>query len=340
MMDKALVISPVKPQFVTPGAPSLEPGVERYVLKGGGTGVYALERDDSFEMALIEGGQIVEIIAFASSGKSDLPALGLKGDAKPDGIQKILASERQDAARVRFGLFRRGLDIGRAKAARLFGADSPPGECLKLRAERAVVVVLGAPAEPMTVWDQTPSTDVLVFIHRAKPALPSHPRLPEPLAEPRLEVMINVASAESFEVFDGEYIQIIDVAGRQCSDFLAFQRKALDKGKVLGLDSTTTRSITGTSYPKPGLLSKFFDRDRNALVEVVQDTVGRHDTFNLAAYVVLRAWNQPVVAKQQKPCVLQVIEFPKVTRAATLFEAKHKSVARIALNNRSFVSLS
>ena len=70
--------------------------------------------------------------------------------------------------------------------------------------------------------------------------------------------------------------------GRQCSDFLAFNRKELDKGNVLGLDSTTTRSMIGTAYPKPGLFSKFFDKDRNPLVEIVQDTVGRHDTFNLA----------------------------------------------------------
>ena len=45
----------------------------------------------------------------------------------------------------------------------------------------------------------------------------------------------------------------------------------------------TTRTLNGAAYPTPGLLhSKFFDKDRNALVEIVQDTVGRHDTFNLA----------------------------------------------------------
>ncbi len=60
------------------------------------------------------------------------------------------------------------------------------------------------------------------------------PRLPEPLAEPRLDLTINIASAISFEVFEGEYIQIIDVEGRQCSDFLAFHRKALDTGRCSG----------------------------------------------------------------------------------------------------------
>jgi aminomethyltransferase len=281
-MNKTSVISRQKPKVIVEGRPSLDPGVERYVLKGGGTGVYALERDDVIEIALLEGAQMLEVLAFNTSGKSNLAALGLTGRGSASGIHKILAGDGDDAARVRFGLFRRGLHIGRTQAAKLFGADAPAGESVVLKAESASVLVLGAPAEPMTVWDQTPPSDVLVFIRRARPAPAGQPRLPEPLAEPRLEILINVASAESFEVSEGEYIQIVDLAGRQCSDFLAFHKQALDKGTVLGLDSTTTRSMTGTAYPKPGLYSKFFDRDRNALVEIVQDTVGRHDTFGLA----------------------------------------------------------
>ena len=35
-------------------------------------------------------------------------------------------------------------------------------------------------------------------------------------------------------------------------------------------------------YPQPGLYSKFFTVDLEPLVEVVRDTVGRHDTFGLA----------------------------------------------------------
>jgi aminomethyltransferase len=38
----------------------------------------------------------------------------------------------------------------------------------------------------------------------------------------------------------------------------------------------------GSAYPQPGLYSKFFDVDMDPLVQVVQDTVGRHDTFGLA----------------------------------------------------------
>ena len=38
----------------------------------------------------------------------------------------------------------------------------------------------------------------------------------------------------------------------------------------------------GQSYPLPGLHSKAFDQGMQPLVEVVRDTVGRHDAFGLA----------------------------------------------------------
>ena len=40
----------------------------------------------------------------------------------------------------------------------------------------------------------------------------------------------------------------------------------------------------GSAYPTPGLYRKSFDIDMDPLVEVVQDTVGRHDSFGLACF--------------------------------------------------------
>lgn len=281
-MPATLATTPGLPKWIAPGTPALAAGVERYLVKGGGSGAFPLDTGDTLEIALLEGDQALEVVAFAADGRSALEALGLSGNAQPVGIQSILAGSTDDAARVRFALFRRGLDVNRATAAKLFGKDAPAGEIRTLTASENVTVIVAAPAAPALVWEQASPSDALVFIRRARPASPSQPRLPEPLAEPRLDLRINIASAISFEVHDGEYIQIIDLAGRQCSDFIAFQRRALDKGKVLGLDATTTRTMTGLAYPAPGLFSKFFDADRNALVEIIQDTVGRHDTFNLA----------------------------------------------------------
>ena len=103
-MAKTLTVSRQKPKIVAWGRPSLEPGVERYVLNGGGTGVYALESDDVIEIALLEGAQTVEMLSFGANGKSNLASLGLTGRGSATDIQKILADDSDDAARVRFEL--------------------------------------------------------------------------------------------------------------------------------------------------------------------------------------------------------------------------------------------
>jgi aminomethyltransferase len=282
-MGATILTSPERPKVLLSGTSALAPDVERYVLKAGGTAGFELDAGDRIEIAALEGGQPVEVAVFGTKGKSDLGALGLTGIGRPLGIEQALAEATEDAARVRVGLYRRGLDLGAVMAARVITPDAGPGEVVGLDAERTVFAVFGAPVAPMVVWEQTPPSDVLIFIRRANPRLLNTARLPDPIAEPRLDIRINVASVEKFEVYEGEYIQIIDVQGRQCSDFLAFNRKALDEGREQGLDALTTRTLNGAAYPVPGLLhSKFFDTDRNPLVEIVQDTVGRHDTFNLA----------------------------------------------------------
>ncbi len=87
--------------------------------KGGGSAVLEIEAGDAVEIALLEGGQPVEVVAFGRNKKGDLPALGLKRHGKPVGLHQILSGDSEDAVRVRFGLFRRGLDIGthRGRAA-------------------------------------------------------------------------------------------------------------------------------------------------------------------------------------------------------------------------------
>ena len=45
-----------------------------------------------------------------------------------------------------------------------------------------------------------------------------------------------------------------------------------------------TRTLMGHAYPMPGLHAKYYDQDFEPLVEVVQDTCGRHDAFALACY--------------------------------------------------------
>ena len=107
--------------------------------------------------------------------------------------------------------------------------------------------------------------------------------LPAPLAEPRLDFRVDKASALAYEVREGEYIQIIDVQGKQCSDFLAFHRaQAGARARARPRRRHHPHADGRGAYPPPGIYRKFFDVDMDPLVEVVRDTVGRHDTFGLA----------------------------------------------------------
>ena len=61
-----------------PGLSTLPPGVERYVVEGGGlTGIQILP-DDEIEIINSEGNQVCEISVFNKDGKSELAILGLK----------------------------------------------------------------------------------------------------------------------------------------------------------------------------------------------------------------------------------------------------------------------
>jgi aminomethyltransferase len=164
----------------------------------------------------------------------------------------------------------------------LFGTESAPGAEETFDATRPATFSVSVDGGASVVEGGVPATDVLLDVRRATPRESAEAKLPDPLAEPRLDVEVAKASALAYEVEAGEYIQVIDVRGRQCSDFLAFDAGELQDGRERGLDSTATRSLMGSMYPQPGLYSKFFTTDLKPLVEVVRDTVGRHDTFGLA----------------------------------------------------------
>ena len=148
-------------------------------------------------------------------------------------------------------------------------------------AERDVLAVVAAPGDGPAERG-LPASALIVELKRAQPRAEVDLELPPPLAEPRLDFRVDKASALAYEVREGEYIQIIDVKGKQCSDFLAFNEHKLQAGLERGLDGVTTRTLMGTAVPTPGLYAKFYDVDQDPLVEKVQDTVGRHDMFALA----------------------------------------------------------
>ena len=116
-------------------------------------------------------------------------------------------------------------------------------------------------------------------VHPGSPSLASHRDVPPPLGHVMAEYRIAAATAIAYRVKAGQYIQIIDIEGSQCSDFLAF---AGDRHQE-ALDSTVTRTLLGQAMPQPGgLHSHYFSQAMRPLVTVVQDTCARHDSFMLA----------------------------------------------------------
>ena len=270
-------------QIREPGLNALPPGVERYVVNGGGLTGIQLFPGDEIEIINNEGNQICEIAVFNKDGNSDLSLLSLKEIKDSAEIKKILSSKDETSRVAAYQLKKRNLDIKNSKSAIVFDKDAPWGEKLKLKSKDKCYSIFAAPGPAMLVHEQNPPTDLTIFIKRANIINDKeHSIIPDPVFDPLNETNIDKQTAISFEVKEGDYIQIICPTGRQCSDFVAFDTAKLEKGVEKGLDWQTTRTFMGNTFPGPGLYSKFYDTDHEPLVEVIRDTVGRHDTFNLA----------------------------------------------------------
>ena len=144
-------------------------------------------------------------------------------------------------------------------------------------------MIVAATGEHMLPEAQNVPTELIVYIKRLNPGFAKGGLLPpDPLSDPIIDKNILPGEAKSYLVKEGQYIQILDVQGRECSDFQAFSLSQLDKGIERDIDPTTTRSLMGSLYPSPGIFSKYWTLDHEPLVEIIQDTCGRHDTFGLA----------------------------------------------------------
>jgi aminomethyltransferase len=249
------------PRLLVGGLLATDPTLETYRVTPGRATAIKLAGDDRIRIIDRHGGQVAELTALGVEGADDLGALGLRADAQASVVNGLIGGEES--------------------AVRLFGLESRPGSDVSLTAERDTTLIVAAPGGRIVDGEQ-PATELLLEVRRATPRAREEIELPPPLAEPRLDLRIDAATASSYEVREGEYIQVIDVGGKQCSDFLAFHRGNLENGLERGLDATVTRTLMGNAYPMPGLYRKFYDLDMVPLVEVVRDTVGRHDTFALA----------------------------------------------------------
>lgn len=257
-------------------------GQERYPLKAGGVIALPLMSGDQIEIVDPEGLQPAQIFAFNSKGQPMTEALGIKAETSGSVLAQMLEAPFTGAKKIKEKLKMFSIDLVDSAVAELLVGETNAKTKVQLASQDELIVLLGTPGSPMHVDQSCPPTDLVVFVRRANPSMVTIKELPEPLADALDSIHIDAATTKAYEVRKGEYIQVIDVNGRQCSDFQCFDKRALDQGKIRNLSATTTRSLMGNAYPIPGLYSKFYDIDFNPLVEIVQDTCGRHDSFGVA----------------------------------------------------------
>lgn len=263
-----------------PGLRAMPVGTERYQVSGAGSAVIQIRSGDQITVTDLEGLQPCEICFVDRAGRFDTSALGAAESTEASGLKSVLAAGGSSAKRILQMLERRNVSLAQARALRLFGETSPAGNAANLHCSRDGMLIVAVPGPAMSPHGQDTATPIDLRVQRVHPALLLETGdLPAPLADPLQDLRIKTATARAYFVRKGEYIQIIDVAGRQCTDFQCFSARKLDKGRQLGLDATATRTLLGRAYPAPGLTAKAFDADFEPLVEVVQDTCGRHDAF-------------------------------------------------------------
>jgi aminomethyltransferase len=259
--------------------------LDQEILHLEGRGCLAIEVFGGDEVVLVncEGGQVCEVISVGDgvlreslSTRGELTLSMLRDGSHPDHVR---------FTRVYRYFADRGYDWEKVGGLLLFGEETEAGFSERLHVEGDGYLLIATPSEGMEVWSQDTSTPIRIEVKRSKPRDSGVANiLPSPLAEPLQDIRVHAATAEAYVVKKGEYIQVYDVDGRQCTDFQCFDRRKLDKGLVKPLDVTATRSISGRDYPLPSLFAKSYDDDMTALVEVVQDTCGRHDAFGLACF--------------------------------------------------------
>ena len=150
-----------------PGLNVLPPGVERYVVNGGGlTGIQILPEDE-IEIVNNEGNQICEIAVFNKDGKSEVGILNLKENKTDSEIKKILTKKDESSKIASYQLKKRNLDILKSKSSVVFDKDTPWGDKVKLKSKDKCYCVFAAPGNEMLVHEQNPPTDLTLFVKRA-----------------------------------------------------------------------------------------------------------------------------------------------------------------------------
>ena len=254
----------------------------RILVAGGGFAIFRVRHGDILTIQDLEGRQSGEVFVLADDGSLEARIF----DALPG--RTLLAAMEAAGEQTAIGhtLATRDLDPAALVSEQILLGETQAGQSISAKVATDALVIVHAPGQPMAPDQQEPPTSLRIRIEGfRRPSRGLNGEwydLPEPLAAPKSELRIAAGTASAYRIAKGDYIQIIDVSGRQCSDFIALDAAALASGEEIEIDATTTRTLMGATTPGPGLHSKFFDARMQPMVETIRDTVGRHDTFMLA----------------------------------------------------------
>lgn len=235
----------------------------------------------------LKAGDIVSLTTVDGGGGALLTALGDHDrcfTAAPLGLDEAsprpLDEHAFDVTEMSALLAARGGDWNSARACQIFDDDTSAGATYLFKAATSTTLFVVAPLQ-RDYLSRGGGGHFIVDVQRGSQPN-SGALLPEPLGRIVDEWRVDRGTALAYEVKKGQFVQVIDVEGQQCSDFMAMRADALDAGLERFIDSTVSRTMVRGAYPEPGLRDKFFDQDIQPLLAVRQDTVGRHDTFALA----------------------------------------------------------
>ena len=125
----------IKENIREPGLNILPPGVERYIVNGGGlTGIQILPNDE-IEIINNEGNQICEISVFNKEGKSEPSILNLKENKNTSEIKKILSKKDESTQIALHQLKKRNLDVAKSKSSIVFNKETNWGEKIKIKSK-------------------------------------------------------------------------------------------------------------------------------------------------------------------------------------------------------------
>lgn len=250
--------------------------IERSGVPGGGALAVDLAAGDTLAIRDVSGGQAALVAIFARDGRADPQCVdfdqtGIVRATDPSALVQCCAPLLLETLR------RRCVALATVQPFRLLGAA--PGAIASIAARKPCIVVIAAPTE-LGRDGMAIAGPLDLAVQRRANTTERQP--PPPLTDARADLLVPRRNAIAYEVKAGQYVQVIDIYGRQCSDFIAFPKRALDLGQDRFIDNTVTHTMARGGYPRPGLQDKFFDQDMQPLLQVVQDTCGRHDTFGLA----------------------------------------------------------